>query len=514
MPTIQYTAQLDFTDNGTFETGWRIKQGDFGDCEIVFRVVNNGVNMYDALVTPEIVFRRADGASVISNMTPNDGTYKYTFVGNELAVPGLTLVDVKYTDSEGRISTASCRFTVVEDTLGYDPTGAHTYDNPVSELVEQATAASEVAIDSSYKAEGFAVGEQGGVPVGPDSPYYHNNAKYYGQELAREIEVNKQNGYLQNKNLWHYSLTHNNSFQYAYEMPSDARTFTISIKKTLAKQINACVFDTEGTKIVADFKIVGADETSGSYTFTVNTACFLNIYIVSSVAGDDSQVSEVQVEVGSTATAYIPYALSNIELGEDIKYNKQNGYLAKNLFNKNTSINGYRLDSSGQPYAAPNYTLSDWIPVKPSTDYIRNTDIIETSTSVALYKADKTFITRVPSSSIGRFTTTADTAYIRSAIYGNELETTQIEEGTVSSPYMQYALSNIELANSKADITSIGTDESGRTTASKAYAQGDIFYKDGFIGEALTSVASGATWTLNTNYKRTTLAEIVAELRA
>ena len=89
---------------------------------------------------------------------------------------------MKYTDSEGRISTASCRFTVVEDTLGYDPTGAHTYDNPVSELVETATVAAETAIDSSFKAEGFAVGEQGGVPVGSDSPYYHNNAKWYSEQ--------------------------------------------------------------------------------------------------------------------------------------------------------------------------------------------------------------------------------------------------------------------------------------------------------------------------------------------
>ena len=161
MERVQYTTQLDFTDNGTFETGWRIKQGDFGNCELVIRLVNNGVNAYDASIIPQIVFRRADGQSVISVMIPNDGTYKYIFVGNELEVPGFELVDVKYQDSEGRISTASCRFTVVEDTIGYDPTGAHTYDNPVSELVEQATAAAETAIDSSFKAEGFAVGEQG-----------------------------------------------------------------------------------------------------------------------------------------------------------------------------------------------------------------------------------------------------------------------------------------------------------------------------------------------------------------
>ena len=172
MPNIQYTAQLDFTDNGTFETGWRIKQGDYGDCEIVFRVVNNGVNMYDADISPVIAFRRSNGTSVVSTMIPNDGTYKYAFVGNELAVPGPTLVDVKYTDAQGRISTASCRFQVVEDTIGYDPTGASTYNNPVSELVAQAT-------EDSLIAEGFAVGQQNGQDVGEDSPYYHNNAKYY-----------------------------------------------------------------------------------------------------------------------------------------------------------------------------------------------------------------------------------------------------------------------------------------------------------------------------------------------
>lgn len=57
-----------------------------------------------------------------------------------------------------------------------------------------------------------------------------------------------------------------------------------------------------------------------------------------------------------------------------------------------------------------------------------------------------------------------------------------------------------ELANSKADITAIGTDESGRTTASKAYAIGEHFYKDGKFCTAKTAIASGATFTLNTNY--------------
>lgn len=55
--------------------------------------------------------------------------------------------------------------------------------------------------------------------------------------------------------------------------------------------------------------------------------------------------------------------------------------------------------------------------------------------------------------------------------------------------------------NAKADITSIGIDESGRTTASKAYAIGEHFYKDGKFCTAKTAIASGGTFTLNTNYE-------------
>lgn len=61
--------------------------------------------------------------------------------------------------------------------------------------------------------------------------------------------------------------------------------------------------------------------------------------------------------------------------------------------------------------------------------------------------------------------------------------------------------------NNKADISSIGTDESGRTTASKAYAIGEHFYKDGKFCTAKTAIASGATFTLNTNYIESDLSE-------
>ena len=63
----------------------------------------------------------------------------------------------------------------------------------------------------------------------------------------------------------------------------------------------------------------------------------------------------------------------------------------------------------------------------------------------------------------------------------------------------------------KAAISALGDDESGRTTASRAYTVGEFFYKDGKMYKVLTSIAQGATFTINTNCQQTTL---FAELKA
>ena len=60
-------------------------------------------------------------------------------------------------------------------------------------------------------------------------------------------------------------------------------------------------------------------------------------------------------------------------------------------------------------------------------------------------------------------------------------------------------------------ISMLGTDESGRTTASRAYTTGEFFYMDGKMYKVLTSIASGATFTVGTNISETTLfAELTA----
>lgn len=112
--------------------------------------------------------------------------------------------------------------------------------------------------------------------------------------------------------------------------------------------------------------------------------------------------------------------------------------VGKNLFDKSSAIDGYRIASDGQPYSASGYALSDWIEVEPSTNYVRNLAIQQTSTSVALYDANKTFIERVETHSYGRFTTTETTKYIRSAVYLTDKDNCQIEYGTTATSYEPY----------------------------------------------------------------------------
>lgn len=60
-------------------------------------------------------------------------------------------------------------------------------------------------------------------------------------------------------------------------------------------------------------------------------------------------------------------------------------------------------------------------------------------------------------------------------------------------------------------LTIVGTVESG-TTASKAYAIGEHFIKDGYFCTATTVIASGATLTLNTNYTAESIADVCKAL--
>ena len=189
MEQVIYTVKLDLTDNGCFDSGWRIKQGDNANSYLKVKVENNGVVYFNPLNLPEIVFHRPDGSTVVSVMSAGtDDFYTYTIVGNELAVAGNVVMDVKFTDS-GRTSTASCTFLCVPDTISGDPSGASTYYNPISELIDQGEQIVDETDDNRLISEGYARGTQDGVEVQEGSPYYHNNAKYYMEQSSEVSNI-------------------------------------------------------------------------------------------------------------------------------------------------------------------------------------------------------------------------------------------------------------------------------------------------------------------------------------
>lgn len=73
-----------------------------------------------------------------------------------------------------------------------------------------------------------------------------------------------------------------------------------------------------------------------------------------------------------------------------------------------------------------------------------------------------------------------------------------------------FGFDDVEKATSvRVPIEYLGANESGNSTASRAYTKGEYFYKDGYICTALADIALGATLTLNTNYSESTLDDVL-----
>lgn len=114
----------------------------------------------------------------------------------------------------------------------------------------------------------------------------------------------------------------------------------------------------------------------------------------------------------------------------------------KNLFNRdsNNIILNARLGGTGEKYTgdavATNSFISEYIVVKPSTSYSVNWNIVAYK-RVALYDKNKNFISSI-SDGTPTFTTTENTKYIRFSELITEISTRQVEEGTITTPYVEH----------------------------------------------------------------------------
>jgi lysophospholipase L1-like esterase len=107
----------------------------------------------------------------------------------------------------------------------------------------------------------------------------------------------------------------------------------------------------------------------------------------------------------------------------------------KNIFNKDTAVAGYKFPGGthGETQANADWYVSDYMPVSPSTDYVRTQPY-----TTVFYDSSLTFISYVATKT---FTTPANCAYIRIDVYKTVLGSEQVELGTASTAYEAFNIS-------------------------------------------------------------------------
>jgi hypothetical protein len=89
------------------------------------------------------------------------------------------------TTKAGEAATSAANAGNSATTASNAATTATTKAGEASTSATTASTAATSAAADSLEAEGWAVGEQGGQPVGPTSPYYQNNAAYYAAQAGQ-----------------------------------------------------------------------------------------------------------------------------------------------------------------------------------------------------------------------------------------------------------------------------------------------------------------------------------------
>lgn len=129
-----------------------------------------------------------------------------------------------------------------------------------------------------------------------------------------------------------------------------------------------------------------------------------------------------------------------------------------NIFNKNTVTSGYYINwNTGVLTASGSYSVSDYIKVKPNTMYSR-----KLGSHIVFYDSNKNMIAGSKESGL-QFVTPPKSAYIRTSIPNTNLNTEQIEIGDVSTSYVDFQDTSMDVSKSDiqkriADIMNYGID--------------------------------------------------------
>lgn len=138
------------------------------------------------------------GSAVIQGCKPDGRGFQYnaSLSGNTVtanlteqmtAIAGHVRCQIVVTETTGRTGTFVFILEVQKSALPSDTDMSDSEYPLIEQAIEDAQQAVEDSQDAAEDAEAWAVGERGGVPVGPSDPTYHNNSYYWSQQ-AQSVE--------------------------------------------------------------------------------------------------------------------------------------------------------------------------------------------------------------------------------------------------------------------------------------------------------------------------------------
>ena len=147
--------------------------------------IYNGDQTFDLTgLTAYIQGLKPDGHGFNYSATIADGKVTANVEEQMTVVAGRVMCEIILMDGTDRAGTGNFILNVEAAAM---PDGSNMSDSDYSyieQLIEDAQAAQTEAEESAEDAEAWAVGERGGVPVGPTDPTYHNNAHYWAMQSS------------------------------------------------------------------------------------------------------------------------------------------------------------------------------------------------------------------------------------------------------------------------------------------------------------------------------------------
>lgn len=298
------------------------------------------------------------------------------------------------------------------------------------------------------------------------------------------------------------------------------------------------------------YRLLGED--TNKWTVTLSQDGYFGLSFRNETSTTWNTSTTIQIEKGNQPTAFEPYLghLYQVQIGQTVyggyvdlvsgvmmatfgiveldslawvKYSPSGGELKKYMFVTtevtNNGCNGTRTQSATNAISS-NYQIVNRLTIYNDTPlngmsaesgalYIADTRIDANTTDVIFktYLSGATLCYELATP----ITIQLTPQQIETLVGQNNLSTPLDGQSIDSVKYREvFAFTDVEkVVSLRVPISMLGTDESGRTTASQSYASGDYFYKDGYMCKALTSISAGATLTLNTNYSQGTLADIL-----